>query len=488
MDFEVVIGLEVHTQLKTNTKLFCGCSTAFGAEANSQTCPVCLGLPGVLPVMNKTAFECAVKTALAFNCSVAKVTKFDRKNYFYPDLPKNYQISQYDIPIGYDGYLEIDSRKIGIKRVHLEEDAGKLIHSESAGNCNAPAQVGQTAGDQYSLVDLNRTGVPLVEIVSKPEIKSAEEAYQYLTALKSLLIYLGVSDCDMEKGSLRCDANLSIRPKGSDELNTKTEVKNLNSFKFVVKALEYEANRQMALLREGKKVAGETRLWDDVAQETRPMRSKEDIQDYRYFPEPDLKSYVISEDWLSEVGASLPELPAQRKKRYMNQYQLSAYNAGVLLQSKDMADYFEECLKYFNNPKSVSNWLMSEVMRYLNESKKEIRDIGIAPQRIAELLKLFDEKKITSTATKEVWNMMIANPDQSPIEIVQQKGLAQINDESVIEGFVKEVIEKNARIAGDYKSGKKSAIEALVGQVMKLSKGKASPDKVRALLQNRLNS
>jgi len=392
MDYETVIGLEVHTQLKTDSKLFCNCATTFGAEPNSQTCPVCLGMPGVLPVMNKKAFEYALKVGMALNCAIAPTTKFDRKNYFYPDLPKNYQISQYDIPIAQNGYLEIEHRsdraserttpdarrtttRIGITRVHLEEDSGKLVHPEGV-----DIQV------NYSLVDLNRAGVPLAEIVSQPEITSPDEAYQYLLALKSILIYLGVSDCDMEKGSLRCDANISLRPKGQTKLGTKTEVKNLNSFKAVSKALEYEVIRQTALLKEGKEVVGETRLWDDEKAETRPMRSKEEIQDYRYFPEPDLMPFTISPEWLKAIKASLPELPAQRKERFIKQYQLSEYDAGVLLQDKALADYFEACVKLYNNPKGIGNWILSEVLRYLNDTKKEIKELSITPQGLVELV------------------------------------------------------------------------------------------------------
>jgi aspartyl-tRNA(Asn)/glutamyl-tRNA(Gln) amidotransferase subunit B len=474
MDYEIVIGLEVHTQLKTNSKLFCGCATAFGAQPNTQTCPVCLGMPGVLPVMNKKAFEYAIKVGLALNCAIAPTTKFDRKNYFYPDLPKNYQISQYDIPIAQKGWLEIKDKKIGITRVHLEEDSGKLVHPD-----------GENV--DYSLVDLNRAGVPLAEIVSNPEITSPEDAYQYLIALKSILIYLGVSDCDMEKGSLRCDANISLRKKGATKLGTKTEVKNLNSFKAVVKALEFEANRQAWLLKEGQAVSGETRLWDDEAAETRSMRSKEEIQDYRYFPEPDLMPFTIAPDWLKTIKDSLPELPVQRQERFVKQYQLSEYDAGVLLQDKALADYFESCVKLYNNPKGVGNWILSEVLRYLNDTKKEIKELSVTPQGLVELVKLFDDKKITSTAAKEVWSEMLKS-NLSASEIVNQKGLAQISDDLVIEGFVKEVISKNEKIVGDYKGGKKTALEALLGQVMRASKGKAQPDKVRQLLQKHLGS
>ncbi|MFH0887679.1 MAG: Asp-tRNA(Asn)/Glu-tRNA(Gln) amidotransferase subunit GatB [Planctomycetota bacterium] len=491
MDYEIVIGLEVHTQLKTDSKLFCGCSTVFGSEANSQTCPVCLGLPGVLPVVNRKAFEHALKIAIALNCQIAPSTKFDRKNYFYPDLPKNYQISQYDIPVAKNGWLEIKDKRIGITRVHLEEDAGKLIHpevrSEKLEIRNQTSNL-QLPTSEHSLVDLNRTGVPLVEIVSQPEIQSPEEAYQYLIELKSLLIYLGVSDCDMEKGSLRCDANISVRPKTQKNLSTKVEIKNLNSFKFVAKALEYEANRQIACLKEGKEISGETRLWDEVKEETRLMRSKEEIQDYRYFPEPDLKPFIISPEWIEELKHSLPELPAERKKRFILQYQLPPYDAGVLLQDKSYANYFEECIKYHNNPKSISNLFMSHVLRYLNETKIDIKDLSIKPQRLAELAKIRDEGKISSTATTEVFTAMINDSNMTAYELIEKKGLTQVSDESVLEGYIKEVIDKNSKIVSDYKSGKKAALEALLGQVMRLSKGKAQPDKVRSLLTKQLDS
>jgi aspartyl-tRNA(Asn)/glutamyl-tRNA(Gln) amidotransferase subunit B len=482
MDYEITIGLEVHTQLKTDSKLFCGCSTVFGAEPNSQTCPVCLGLPGVLPVVNRKAFEHALKIAIALNCQVSLFTKFDRKNYFYPDLPKNYQISQYDIPIAKNGRLEIEIKStnafknIGITRVHLEEDAGKLIHSEDPKNPN------------YSLVDLNRTGVPLVEIVSQPEIQSPEEAYQYLTELKALLIYLGVSDCDMEKGSLRCDANISVRPKTQKNLNTKVEIKNLNSFKFVAKALEYETNRQVASLHEGKEVVGETRLWDETKEETRPMRSKEEIQDYRYFPEPDLKPFVITPEWIEEIKHTLPELPADRKKRFITQYQLTPYDAGVLLQDKTHADAFEESNKIYPNPKSNSNILINQVAKILNEEKKNLKEAGITPQIISGTAKAFDEGVINSGSTCIVISGMRSNPGMTVEEFIGTRGMAQISDDSVLEGYVKEVIAKNTKIVSDYKSGKKAALEALLGQVMRLSKGKAHPDKVRSLLTKLLGS
>ncbi|MBI4712983.1 MAG: Asp-tRNA(Asn)/Glu-tRNA(Gln) amidotransferase subunit GatB [Planctomycetes bacterium] len=537
MDYKITIGLEVHTQLKTSSKLFCGCSTNFGASPNSQTCPVCLGLPGVLPVVNRKAVALAVKAALALNCKINSPTKFDRKNYFYPDLPKNYQISQYDLPLAKEGYLEIPNpksrspngtetpsydgaqspRRIGITRAHLEEDAGKSMHSDAG----------------YSLVDLNRTGVPLLEIVSEPDINSPDQAHQYLTALKELLIYLEISDCDMEKGSLRVDANISISPvsdvslrevprraSGDDEvisksneiassrqggirndsgetkLGVKTEIKNLNSFKFVAKALEFEANRQIELLKSGKEVVQETRLWDEDKQETRPLRSKEDVQDYRYFPEPDLEPLVINEGWIGQIRKTIPELPAARRVRFVNQYGIPEYDADVLTADKELANYFEECVKSYNSTqrerspasggKAISNWLMSEVAKYLNEQKMEMKDFKIKPQELVELVKFSAARQITSTAAKEVFGEMLKS-GKSATAIVSEKGLLQVSDQGEIEVFVKEALKSNPQMAADYKAGKTVVLQALVGQVMRLSKGKSNPEIVRTLLQKHLS-
>lgn len=514
MDYEIVIGLEVHVQLKTASKLFCGCRTGFGAAANTQVCPVCLGLPGVLPVINQQAFDYGLKAALALNCRVAPFTKFDRKNYFYPDLPKNYQVSQYDQPLAQDGYLEIGSgkqaKKIGIIRAHLEEDAGKLMHPEEPrvasgvmrNDSGVPSQTGcqasQTPGlpdgkagaqrtthDAFSRVDLNRTGVPLLEIVSQPEINSPEEAYQYLTTLKGLLEYLDISDCDMEKGSLRCDANLSVRPQGVKELGTKTELKNLNSFKFIAKALDYEAARQINLLTAGGRVAAETRLWNTEKEETLLMRSKEEVHDYRYFPEPDLVPVKVDETWLKRIGDSIPELPKTRKNRFVTQYQIPEYDAGVLTQDKSLADYFEACLKYYPAPKSISNWIMGEVLRALNEEKLAIRDFVIKPQTLVELIKRVDAKEITSMTAKEVFNEM-RKTGQTAGEIIQAKGLTQISDQKALEGIIDEVIGKNSKIVADYKGGKEAALMALVGQVMRASRGKANPQAAKEILKTKL--
>ena len=509
--YEIVIGLEVHVQLKTKSKMFCGCKTTFGSRPNTQVCPVCLGLPGVLPVINKQAFDYALKAALALNCRISDFTKFDRKNYFYPDLPKNYQISQYDIPLAKDGYLDIQinaqPKRINLTRVHLEEDAGKLVHPEASETSCVMGQASETHDAQrtmhnvYSLVDFNRTGVPLLEIVSEPEINSPEEAHVYLTALKEIMQYLGISDCDMEKGSLRCDANLSIRPRpgvGAKELGVKVEIKNINSFKFVRLALEYEARRQAEILKQSGRIIQETRGWDEHAEETRPMRSKEEAHDYRYFPEPDLEPIRIDAAWLNEIKKKLPELPQVRRERFTKEYQLPEYDAGVLTQEKALADYFEECLKVYPQPKSISNWIMGEILRYLKEAGITIQEFPVPPARLVELIELFDKKEISSSAAKDVFKEMIkSTPCPAPAtvgrdgteqtaktaaDIINEKGLRQVNDESVLTGIINRVIEDNPKMAADYRGGKESALMALVGQVMRASQGKANPQKVKEIL------
>ncbi len=506
MDYKIVIGLEVHVQLKMATKMFCGCPTLYGMPPNKQTCPVCLGLPGVLPVINKKAVELAVKAALALNCAINSPTKFDRKNYFYPDLPKNYQISQYDLPLGKSGHLEIGKdKKIGITRVHLEEDAGKLLHEETkelknerTGN-NSGSSVSPFISPSVSLVDLNRTGVPLLEIVSEPEISSPEEAYQYLTTLKELMIYLGISDCDMEKGSLRCDANLSISHRkdaesaknssclSGEKLGTKTEVKNLNSFKFVAKALEFEAARQIELLKAGKEVEQETRLWDETEEKTKRLRGKEAVQDYRYFPEPDLRTVTISNEWIAEVKKTIPELPSARRARFVRDYHLPEYDAGVLTQSRAMADYFEECVKLYGSPKAISNFLMGLVSQHLNEQKIEIDEFKIKTKDLVSLIAAYDQGKITYSSTQTVFKTMIITNKTSE-EIIRGEGLIIVNDQSAIEEFARQAIAANPKIVADYKGGKKAAIQSLVGQVMKLSKGKANPELARQALEKQLNN
>jgi len=471
MDYQTVIGLEVHTQLFTQSKIFCGCSTGFGAVPNSQTCPVCLGLPGALPVLNKKAFSFAVKVALALNCRISNFIKFDRKNYFYPDLPKNFQISQYDRPLSSDGYLDVDGKRIRITRVHLEEDAGKLIHAES-GN--------------YSLVDFNRSGMPLLEIVTEPEIDSPLLAYQYLIELKQILEYLKVSDCNMEEGSLRCDANLSLSLK-KGELGVKTEVKNMNSFKGVQKALEYEVERQRDILDKGGTVAQETRLWDADKAVTLSMRSKEEAHDYRYFPEPDLVPFIIDAQEIEELKDSLPELPQQKKRRFAENYSLPEYDIEILTSDEEIADYFEKCMKLYNKPKPVSNWIMGEVLGQLKLRKTGLGELGLEPENLVDLLRLIEDGKISGKLAKEVFLEMVET-GKPPSKIVEEKGLTQISDEGELAGLIDEIIRKNENAVNDYRKGKQEAIKFLVGQLMARTKGKANPAKANELLRKRLNN
>ncbi|MBI4835256.1 MAG: Asp-tRNA(Asn)/Glu-tRNA(Gln) amidotransferase subunit GatB [Planctomycetes bacterium] len=490
MDYEIVIGLEVHLQLKTDSKMFCGCRNKFGAEPNTLTCPVCLGMPGILPVINKQAFDYALRAGLALNCKIDSFTKFDRKNYFYPDLPKNYQISQYDLPFAKDGWLDIKlttdnkpltTKRIGITRVHLEEDTGKLIHPEVRQEAGAEkTQLG------YSLVDLNRAGVPLLEIVSKPEINSPEEAYAYLGALKEIMQYLEISDCDMEKGSLRCDTNLSVRPKGDKKLGTKAEIKNINSFKFVKNALVYEAKRQTELLKKGEPVIQETRLWDEKEEVTKPMRSKEEAHDYRYFPEPDLVPVIIDAKWLEEVKKNMPELPETRRKRLINQYQISEHETNVLTQEKAMADYAE------SGPvrtKTARNLMLGIVLQIINERKIEFGEFArkVPPENLLELAEQLDKKIIVSTMATTVLGKML-DSGKTAAEIIKGQGLEQVSDKSSLEPIIKEVIKNNAKIVADYKGGKKTAIQSLIGQVMKASRGKANPQIVKELLAKLLDN
>ncbi|MGB9886202.1 MAG: Asp-tRNA(Asn)/Glu-tRNA(Gln) amidotransferase subunit GatB [Moorellales bacterium] len=477
-DYEAVIGLEVHVELKTASKAFCSCPTAFGAEPNTQVCPVCLGLPGVLPVINRKMVDYALKVALALNCRIAPRCKFDRKNYYYPDLPKNYQISQYDLPLATGGYLEIEvdgrTRRIGITRVHMEEDAGKLIHQGEA--------LGPGA---YSLVDLNRTGVPLLEIVSEPDLRSPEEAYAYLTALKAVLQYLDVSDCKMEEGSLRCDANVSVRPRGSSAFGTKTELKNMNSFKALQRALAYEIERQIEVLLRGGEVEQETRMWDEARGVTVTMRGKEEAHDYRYFPEPDLVPLEIDSAWIDRIRAELPELPAQRRRRFVEQYGLPAYDAGVLTASRAMADYFEACTSLYPQPKTVSNWLMGDFSRLLNASGLEVEQTPVKPEGLAELLKLIDEGTISGKIAKTVFEEMFAT-GRSARAIVEEKGLVQISDEAALAAVVDRVLAENPGPAADFRAGKEKALGFLVGQVMRATRGQANPALVNRLLRERL--
>ncbi|WP_202080926.1 Asp-tRNA(Asn)/Glu-tRNA(Gln) amidotransferase subunit GatB [Caldalkalibacillus salinus] len=470
MSYETVIGLEVHAELSTETKIFCHCSTTFGAPPNSHTCPVCLGHPGVLPVLNQKALEYAIKAALALNCEISKDSKFDRKNYFYPDSPKAYQISQYDQPIGKNGWIEIEvggeKKKIGITRLHLEEDAGKLTHVDGA---------------NHSLVDFNRVGTPLVEIVSEPDIRSPEEGYAYLEKLKAILQYTEVSDCKMEEGSLRCDANISIRPKGQEAFGTRTELKNMNSFKGVQKGLEYEEKRQEKVLTSGGEVEQETRRWDDAKQETVLMRGKEEAHDYRYFPDPDLVKMKISDAMLDQIRETIPELPDARKTRYMQDYGLSSYDAGVITASKNLADFFDEANQYCEDPKQVANWMMGEVLGYLNANDKEIEDVSLSPKALGSLIGLIEKGTISGKIAKTVFKELMEEGGD-PEQIVQDKGLVQISDESELTQYVQEVLDQNQQSIDDYKAGKKQAVGFLVGQIMKKTKGKANPQMANKLI------
>jgi aspartyl-tRNA(Asn)/glutamyl-tRNA(Gln) amidotransferase subunit B len=475
MKYEAVIGLEVHAQLQTKTKIFCGCETKFGEDANTRTCPVCIGMPGVLPVLNRKAVEYIVKTGLSTHGKVSPSSRFARKNYFYPDLPKGYQISQYELPIIEGGHVEIvvdgNVKRIGITRIHLEEDAGKNLH-QSAGNA--------------SLVDLNRAGTPLMEIVSEPDIRTAEEASEYLKKLRSILRYIEVSDADMEKGNFRCDANVSIRPVGAKEFGTRAEIKNVNSFKFVQKAIEYEIKRQAQILDEGGRVVQETRLFDSNKGVTFSMRSKEEAHDYRYFPEPDLVPIKIAAAAIEEIRKSIPELPDAKRERFAKNYGLPEYDADMLTQSRAMADYFEEATRLSNQPKSVSNWMMGELMRLLNADAKEIDDSPIKPDRLAGLIKMIDSGVISIKIAKTVFEEMYKNGKDAET-VVQEQGLVQVSDTGAIETIIDEVIKANPGQAADYRSGKDKLFGFFVGQVMKASKGKANPDVVNQLLKKKLS-
>ena len=474
--YEAVIGLEVHLHLSTRTKAFCGCSTEFGKEANSQTCPVCLGLPGSLPVFNRTVLDYAIKVALALNCKVQEYTKFDRKNYFYPDLPKDYQISQYDLPLSLDGFLNIDTdaglKRIGITRVHMEEDAGKLIHEDNA-----------------SLVDFNRTGVPLLEIVSQPDISSPEEAYQYLSALKTVIEYLDVSDCDMEKGSLRCDANISLRLQGESSLGVKTELKNMNSFKGVKDALGYEIKRQSELLELGEILMQETRLWDVKELKTVSMRTKEGAKDYRYFPEPDLPPFIITALKIEEIRRAIPELPHEKIRRFVEFYGLLESDAKVLAASRKDALFAEECFNSYpgKDKKPIVNWFIGPLLAEANNRNLSISGLNISSAHLLELLGFLSRNEISNLAAKAVLSDMI-DTAKSPEEIIKSKNLIQISDGGALKEIMEEVISENQKSVADYKSGKENALMFLVGQLMRKSQGKANPKIARELLKERLNA
>ncbi|OGW77685.1 MAG: aspartyl/glutamyl-tRNA amidotransferase subunit B [Omnitrophica bacterium RIFCSPHIGHO2_02_FULL_46_20] len=472
--YETVIGLEVHLQLRTETKVFCGCSTKFGSRPNSQTCPVCLGFPGSLPVLNEKAFLYSIKAALALNCAIQSLVKFDRKNYYYPDLPKNFQISQYDMPLSYNGSLEItsggDRKRVRIKRIHLEEDAGKLTHPAKA---------------SYSLVDFNRAGMPLLEIVTEPDISSPQEAYDYLTALKAILQYLRISDCDMEKGSLRCDANASIRKSGEKKLGVKVEVKNMNSFRWVREALQYEADRQVSLLEAKENIIQETRLWDAGKMATISMRSKEEAQDYRYFPEPDLVPFMVEKTIIEEIRKALPELPEARTNRFVKDYSLSEYDAKILTSQIDLADYFEECAKQYENKKTIANWITCDIMAQMNIKNSGIIELGVLSKNLIGLLEMIDSQEISGKTAKDVLIEMIETK-KNAYEIVESKGLLQISDRERIDQIIKNVLSKNGKSVNDYKNGKKNAMTFLVGQVMRQTQGKANPSIVNEILKKHL--
>ena len=474
-DYEVIIGLEVHAELSTKTKIFCSCPTAFGAAPNTHTCPICMAMPGTLPVLNEKVVEYAVKAGLATNCEICRNSKNDRKNYFYPDLPKSYQISQFDKPLCEHGYVEIEingeKKKIRLTRIHIEEDAGKLNHDEFGGG---------------SLVDLNRAGVPLIEIVSEPDLRSAEEVEQYLRKLKSILEYIEVSDCKMQEGSLRADVNVSVRKKGETKLGTRTEMKNMNSFRSIVRAIEYEVDRQIDVIENGGKIDQETLRWDDVSGKTFPMRDKEDAQDYRYFPDPDLVAIKLSEEYIENIKNSLPELPESRKERYLQEYKLSEKDAKLITASKYLSDLFEEAVKVCNNPKAVNNWIISDISRILNETEMEPIQIPFDAKQLGKLVVLIDKGTISSSIGKKVLVELFENP-RDPEDIIKEKGWIQISDEGAIKEVVLKILENNPQSIADYKGGKDKALGFLVGQAMKETKGKANPQMLNKMFLEELN-
>ena len=474
-DYEVVIGLEVHAELSTKTKIFCSCPTAFGAAPNTHTCPICMAMPGTLPVLNEKVVEYAVKAGLATNCEISRNSKNDRKNYFYPDLPKAYQISQFDKPLCEHGYVEIDTKegkkKIRITRIHIEEDAGKLNHDEFGGG---------------SLVDLNRAGVPLIETVSEPDIRSAEEAESYLRKLKSIFEYIEVSDCKMQEGSLRADVNVSVKKKTDTKLGTRTEMKNMNSFRSIVRAIEYEVDRQIDILEDGGTITQETLRWDDVSGKTFPMRDKEDAQDYRYFPDPDLVAIKLSEEYIQNIKDNLPELPESRKQRYLEEYNLSEKDAKLLTSSKYLSDLFEGAVKVCNNPKAVNNWIISDISRILNETETEPISIPFDSNQLGKLVILIDKGTISSSIGKKVLVELFENP-RDPEEIIKEKGWIQISDEGAIKEVVMKILEANPQSVADFKAGKDRALGFLVGQAMKETKGKANPKMLNEMFLTELN-
>lgn len=478
MKYEAVIGLEVHTELQTTTKIFCGCKASFGAEPNTNVCPVCLGLPGVLPVLNKRVLEFAVRAGLALNCEISRFSKFDRKNYYYPDLPKNFQTSQFDLPICERGHLDIEvngeKKQIRITRAHMEEDAGKLVHHGTS-----------ITDSDYSLVDYNRTGTPLLEIVTEPDMRSAKEAVAYLEKMRAILQYIGISDCRMEEGSLRCDANVSVRPVGQKELGTKAEIKNINSFKGVEKAIEYEALRQAEILEDGGKIIQETRTWDEKEGVTKSMRTKEEANDYRYFPEPDLAPFTVSEEYIEDIRKTLPELPDERRERYIANFGLSSTDAQYMTNDKDTSDYFEKVVAAGADPKASVNWIMGEFASQLSNAGIEIAKAPVTPENLAKLLALIAKGTISGKIAKKVFAEMWKD-GADPEEIVKAQGLVQISDTGALKELVVKVIANNPKAVEDFKAGKKKAVGALVGQIMKETKGKANPKVINELLNDEL--
>lgn len=474
-DYEVVMGLEVHSELSTKTKIFCSCKTNFGGEPNTQTCPICMAMPGTLPVLNEKVVEYAVKAGLATGCEITRNSKNDRKNYFYPDLPKSYQISQFDKPLCEHGGIEIETsngkKTIGITRIHIEEDAGKLNHDEFGGG---------------SLVDLNRAGVPLIEIVSEPDLRTTEEVELYLKKLKSILEYIEVSDCKMQEGSYRADVNVSVRKKGDTKLGTRTEMKNMNSFRSIIRAIDYEVERQIDVIEKGGKVEQETLRWDEVSGKTFSMRDKENAQDYRYFPDPDLVAIKLSEEYIENIKKSLPELPESRKERYLQEYKLSQKDANIITSSKYLSDLFEQAIAICNNPKAVNNWIISDISRILNEKEMEPSQIPFTSEHLAKLVILIDKGTISSSIGKKVLDELFENP-KDPEEIIKEKGWIQISDEGAIKEIVTKILEANPQSIVDYKAGKDRALGFLVGQAMKQTKGKANPQLLNKMFLEELN-
>lgn len=480
-EYEPVIGLETHVELYTNTKMFCGCRLSFGEEKNIYTCPVCLGHPGSLPVINKKAIEYAVKIALALNCKIKKYTIFHRKNYFYPDMPKNYQISQYDLPLGVGGYLDVDIggyiRRVRITRVHMEEDTGKLLHKGTTGRISE---------SEASIVDFNRAGTPLIEIVTEPDIRSPEEAREYMIVLRNLILFLDVSDCSMEEGSLRCDANVSVRKTGEDKIGTKTEIKNLNSFKFLQKGLEYEVKRQIKVLEAGGEVIQQTRHYDSKTGTTKALRFKEEAHDYRYFPEPDLVPIYIEDKMIEDIRKTIPELPSVKAKRFEKQYSLPKYDSSFLANNKGLADYFEQCCRHYNNAKNIANWIMGDFSALLNKEKMTIKDSRVTPENLCKMLEIIDKGKINSKIAKSVFEEMFSTGGD-PQKIIEDRGLEQISDEGLLEAIIEEVIKDNPGAVEQFREGKDKAIGFLIGRVMAKTKGKANPGIVNDIITKKLS-